>query len=330
MKTIRMKIKVKPEIVYVLNAVKRDADGNEISRRQSDEQHNVFTNYGVEAVFGNTTGDQMSSLSGFVGTGSSTPDVTNTLLDAYLASRYTSAGNQGTIFVDNGDGTGYLQSTWNTIFPVGTATGNISEVGSAFRTTPTNTSPLCSRALVLDGSGNPTVFEVLPDEELQLTQFSRRHISLADQSTVLTENGNNHTVTWRPWCLGTPGSTNWRFPGNFAIDGTNSWIGYATGTPTVTLVSYLSNSLPTLTGTGAATANTSQGAQSGLNTYVGGSKKRQAWMRMPTGSTSINIGYTCFNVGMLGSWQCKIDPAVAKSNLHRYTFTMEFELDNTP
>lgn len=330
MKTIAFKIKEKHEIVYLLTAVKRNAAGEEVSRRTSNDFPNLFTNYGVEAVFGNTSGDQLSALSGFVGTGSSTPNITNTALDAYLASRYTSNGNQGSTFVDNGDGTGYVQTIWNTIFPAGTATGIIAEVGSAFRSSPSNTSPLCSRALVLDGSGNPTTFEVLSDEELQLTQFYRRHLSLADQTAVLTENGNNHTVTWRPWALGVPGSTHWAFPRSFAIDGTNSWIGYATGTPTVTLVSYLSSSLPTLTGTGAATANTSQGAQSGVNTYVGGSKKKQAWMRMPTGSTNINIGYTCFNVGSLGSWQCKIEPAVAKSSLHRYTFTMEFELDNTP
>jgi hypothetical protein len=224
---------------------------------------------------------------------------------------------------------------WDTIFPAGVATGNISEVGSAFRqTTPTSATPLCSRALVLDGLGNPTTFEVLADEELQLTQYFRRHISYGDLTTVLSENGNDHTVTWRPWSLsnlGTGNGNNWPFPAAFSLSGGTSWVGYSTGgTPTATLSPITSTANPTQSGgTGASQSNTSQGASGGLNAYTPGSKKRQAWMRMPTGSNLL-VTWVGFSVGALGAWQMKIDPYVTKSALHRFTMTMEFELDNTP
>lgn len=331
MTDIKMKISIKPEIVYVLTAIKRDADGNEVSRRASDEQHNVFTNYGVEAIYGATSDDSPSVLAGVVGTGSTTPAVGDTLLAAFLAGRYTTAGKGAHSWVDNGDGTGYVQSIWNTIFPAGVATGNISEVGSAFRqTNPTNSTPLCSRALVLDGGGSPTTFEVLADEELQLTQYFRRHISYSDQSVVLTENGNAHTVTWRPYSLGAL-DYGWEFPQSFALDGGRSFVGYSTGgNPVATLGPITTNSSLSVTGgTGNGQDNTFQGAQGGMNAYTPGSKKRQLWMRLGTGSLRL-VSWGSFIVSGIGSWQYKIDPYVNKGALYRYTMTFEFEIDNTP
>jgi hypothetical protein len=322
---------IKPEFVYVLSAIKRDADGNEISRRESAESPNVFTNYGVEALFGATTGDSLGTIAGVVGTGNATPAITNTLLQSFLAGRYTSGGKGASLWVDNGDGTGYFQSSWVTIFEAGGATGNISEVGSAFRqTNPTNTTPLASRALVLDGGGNPTTFEVLADEELQLTQFFRRHVNYTDQTIVLTENGNNHTVTWRPWGVDSTG--NWSaFPAAWSTQPSNLWVGYATGgSPVAALVPITSSSILSQTGgTGMGQSNTAQGAQAGTNAYVPGSKKRQCWSRYPTGS-SLLITWSAMGQGGIGFWQFTISPPVNKSNLHRFTFTIELQVDNTP
>lgn len=55
-------------------------------------------------------------------------------------------------------------------FAQGQATGNISEVGAAYTTgaNPTSGSTLYSRALVRDGSGNPTTITILPDEFLDV------------------------------------------------------------------------------------------------------------------------------------------------------------------
>lgn len=316
--------KMRPQFVYKLSAIRRDADGNEISRRETGECPNVFTNLGVDNLLANIG----SRTAGVVGTGSTAPAITDTGLAAFLAGEYTNLGRGETTFVDNLDGTGYVQAIWNTVFAVGVATGNISEVGSAWLASDPNIStPLASRALVVDGGGVPTTFEVLPDEELQLTQFFRMHFATVDQVTVINVNGTDHTITWRPWCLSSFGTTFWLLGfGGFALAGSSSWVQFGEST---TLVPITSTGIPVASGVGAGQDNTGQGAQGGTNVYTPGTKKRSAWMRHPTGE-ALNITGTHFNVQAMGSWQCKIDPPIPKSELHRYTFTMEFELDNTP
>lgn len=327
-----MKVKMKPEFVYVLTAIKRDAAGNEMSRRMSDECHNVFTNYGVEALFGATTGDNVTSLAGVVGAGSAAPLVSNTVLQSFIAGRYTDSRSLPSSFVDNGDGTGYVESQWDSVFPAGVATGIIAEVGSAFRSTnPIATTPLCSRALVVDGAGNPTTFEVLADEELQLKQYFRRHFSYRDRTAVLTENGNEHTVALRPAGLASL-SALWRFPMPFMADSSgNTMLGYSTGgSPVATLVPITSNTtLSVVGGTGNTQDNTSQGAQAGLESYTPGSKKRRMYVRHPTGRALLE-SWGKLDTGCCGSWQYTVTPPVNKSVLHRYTITFEFEIDNAP
>lgn len=325
-------LKMTPEVVYVLSAVKRDADGRELSRRSSDEQHNVFTNYGVDAIFGGTTGDSVYELAAVVGTGSATPLITSQSLSAFKAGAHSPYGKGAGSWVDNGDGTGYVQTVWTTVFAAGVATGNISEVGSAFRgSAPNSSTPLCSIALVLDAAGNPTTFEVLADEELELKQYFRRHISYTDQTAVLGENGIEHTLTWRPGRLiGVGGNYNWPFPAGFAA-GSGCFLGYsASGTPLVTLPPITSDALPSINGgTGNDQTNTAQGVQFSMLPYTAGSKKRRCWLRFGTGASLLQT-WASFDMSALGYWVMKIEPPVVKSNLHRFTLTMEFELDNTP
>ena len=200
-----IEMKVKPQFVYKLTAIKRDADGNEVSRRESAEIPNLFTNAGIEQILGG--GANPSTIAGVVGTGSAAPALTDTGLQTFLAGKYsnttTGQGLIGNSFVDLGSNVGYKQRHWRTIFAAGTATGNISEVGAALQAAnPTAATVLASRALVVDGNGNPTTFTVLADEELQLDQFFRVYVNYADRVSVINVNGTNHTVTLRPQALG--------------------------------------------------------------------------------------------------------------------------------
>lgn len=324
---IAVSFKMRPEFVYDLVAIKRDSNGNELSRRSIEDIHNLFTNTGVEQLM---DGSSASSVSAVIGTGNRAPAITDTLLQTFLASRPT--GDRGVSqWFDNGDGTGYYENTWVTVFPVGTATGIIAEVGSVFGSVaaPGPNTPIASRALVVDTSGNPTTFEVLADEELQLTQYFRRHVSYADQTAVINVNGTDHTITWRPWGLA-PG-TNWAdFPGAFAP--ANIWVGYAdnTGNPVAELVPHTSSAvLPQTGGSNMGQSNTAQGAQQGVLAYTPGSKKRQLYARFPTGASYKQtwVGGGSVSVGI---WQFKFVPAIPKTNLQRFTFTFELQIDNTP
>lgn len=326
---MKMQMKMKPQFVYVLSAVKRDANGVEVSRRTSGEIPNVFTNYGVEALFGATTGDSVGTIAGVVGTGSAAPAITDTLLSSFLAGRYTSTGaTAGRTWVDNGDGTAYIQRTWITLFPVGVATGNISEVGAAFRqTNPTVSTPLCSRALVLDAFGNPTTFEVLADEELQLTQYFRVHFSYLDTSYVLSENGNSHTISMRPYGLNDL-VTYWEFPAAFGPT-VGTRLGFSTGgSPVASLIDKTSTAGLTVSGgTGNTSENLSQGTQGGGLPYLPNTKKVQFILRRGTGALNI-ISWGVMSTRVCGSWQFTIAPPVNKPALNRATITFELQIDN--
>ncbi|URA06811.1 putative tail fiber protein [Xanthomonas phage Langgrundblatt1] len=322
---MKLEVKLKPQFVYKLRAIKRDAEGNEISRRESAELPNVFTNWGVESLFG-ANSDTVSTIAGIVGTGNTTPAITQTSMAAFKAGRYTptstGVGLIGRTWNDLGSNQGYVQMQWRTIFGVGVATGNISEVGAAFQqSNPTSLTNICSRALVVDGVGNPTTFEVLADEELQLDQFFRVYVDYSDRVTVMNVNGVDYTVTLRPMGLGAP-NTHWPVFGAFSGPSAFSSVYYGT----MTLATATSGSTPSATG---GQDNLAQGSQGGANAYVPGTKQRSVYMRSPTG-TARQIGGFDIQQTAQGGWQCKFTPPIPKSNLERFTATLMYVIDNTP
>lgn len=80
-------------------------------------------------------------------------------------------------------------------FAIGQVVGNVAEVG-AFRTSGANTA--FSRALIVDSSGNPTVFPVLSDEQLQVTYILEFHPVLTDKSLTQVIGASTYSVTARP------------------------------------------------------------------------------------------------------------------------------------
>ena len=317
---------IKPRIFYRLAAVKRDAAGNEVSRRESELIPNLFTNSGVERLFGVTIAGQsgLSAMGSCVGTGNAAPAITDTLLDSYLASAWTGGSGWSRSFTDNGDGTGYVQCTISYLYAVGLATGNIAEVGAYFNSSAGNSSTvLASRALVVDSMGDPTTFEVLSDEELQLTLYFRIFVDYTDRTQVINVNGVDYTLTIRPQGLGNPG-TYWDWPGDLTLNNSSRIVygtGYALASPTGT-------SQIVGTGTGAGGDNLTQGSQGGTNAYIPNSKQRSVWMRRPTGATQNIAGL--YIQSHHGSWQIGISPSIPKSNLQRFTMTIMTSIDNTP
>tara|TARA_Y100000780_G_C13653830_1_gene405743 strand:+ start:592 stop:1524 length:933 start_codon:yes stop_codon:yes gene_type:complete len=118
---------------------------------------NVITDYGMNAFASGTGALQYCH----VGSGNATPAFT----DIALQSRIASVRDTGRMepSIDTVGRWLLLEKTFT--FPAGTATGNISEVGVG-RSETTN---LASRALVVDGSGDPTTITVLADEDLVVT-----------------------------------------------------------------------------------------------------------------------------------------------------------------
>ncbi|WP_180122917.1 hypothetical protein [Acinetobacter sp. YH12086] len=101
-----------------------------------------------------------------VGTGNSTPLASQTMLDNFVAASTTAKGSSA---VANTAAQPYYYGqriVWG--FSVGSATGNISEVGLGW-----GNYDLWNRALIRDIAGNPTTITVLSDEVLEVTSEVR-------------------------------------------------------------------------------------------------------------------------------------------------------------
>lgn len=128
---------------------------------------NLITNTGMNRVGEVTTNTDttimaFSSLCGrfVVGSGSATPQFTDTALQNPVA--FASANP----VLDNESSNydrGWYEITVRHQFGQGQAAGNLSEIGIQHTSA---SGPLWSRALILDGSGNPTAITVLPDDFL--------------------------------------------------------------------------------------------------------------------------------------------------------------------
>ncbi len=128
-----------------------------------------------------------------VGTGNTAPSVGDTNLVAHVA---------GTTSVQSSSNTaqatppyyGAATKTWR--FTEGQAAGNLAEVGIASSAT-SGAGTLWSRALILDGVGNPTTITVLSDEYLDVTYQIRVKPPLTDVVTSFNINGTPYGVTIR-------------------------------------------------------------------------------------------------------------------------------------
>lgn len=140
---------------------------------------NLITDAGLNHI--GTNGTWMSACG--VGTGTATPAVTDTVLANQVGSRTgteqaLSGGTTAPLY-------GWSRKTYR--FGVGQATGNLTEIGIFQQVAAGGT--MWSRALILDGSGNPTTLTVLSDEFLDATYEIRVMAPQVDVPDTLTITG---------------------------------------------------------------------------------------------------------------------------------------------
>jgi hypothetical protein len=173
----------------------------------------------------------------YVGTGTAEPTATDTALESFLA--------QASLVRSSTNGAAstspYYKKTTNVYrFNTGVAAGNVSEIGIGKSGTPPQ--PLFSRALVLDGDGEPTTITVLSDEILDVTYEIRAYLPSSDWTSTVTILGNSYDVTLRAANATSPISGANEGPGGkvqsngeaFAYSGS---IGSVTGSPSGTTIS---------------------------------------------------------------------------------------------
>ena len=167
-----------------------DESGNEVITQETGWFDNLITNNGLDLVATVDNGNQLAYAQ--VGTGSTTPAFGDTTLSNFRAATNTNQGDT------NGQVTGPPRYGWRRVvrrFAQGAASGNISEIGMS----PSAAGNLYSRALILDGSGNPTTISVLATDFLDVTYESRNYVNTSDIAGSITISGVTYATIVRPF-----------------------------------------------------------------------------------------------------------------------------------
>lgn len=139
-----------------------------IVRSETAWSPNMVLNAGLLAMLGGGSVGSVVPIRPVCGTGNAPVQETDTTLSSYLAGSGTSASTTTTRNIASSPYYVMHSFTWR--FGQGAAAGNIAEVGAAITSgIPNSSTPLFSRALVLDSNGDPTTVTVLPDEYLDIT-----------------------------------------------------------------------------------------------------------------------------------------------------------------
>jgi len=169
--------------------VRKKADDSIV--KETDFFHNLVLDAGLNRMSVGSWADRCC-----VGSGNSTPSVTQVALQSFIASTTTyNISDSG--LVTTSPCYLWARRTWR--FAVGVATGNISEVGLGWSNTN-----LWNRALVKDINGNPTTITVLSDEYLDVVSEIRVYPaeSISGSFNLLDKTGaliSAHTYTGKPY-----------------------------------------------------------------------------------------------------------------------------------
>ena len=205
---------------------------------------NLFTNVGLNSL----GSDVMTMQAVHVGTGTATPNVTDTALTAFGVGFNTdptvSGGNAGSPNY-------YVRRTYSWTSTIGGATGTWTEVGVSNQATTGN---LRSKALILDGGGSPSSFPVLADEQLRVFYMLDVYPMIADDTRTVSISGVAYDTITRGYGI------NEHHAGSNGISPSGVTIAQAYSGNIVNKVS------GTITGT-LGTMNKSGGSYSGGNYY---------------------------------------------------------------
>ena len=166
------------------------------TRRELAEFPNLITNNGMDQL-GSGGGGSYGIPFIFpickVGTGATTPAFTDSDLANAIATSGAIEGGTNSFVEAVGDTPAYWRPIKSWRFAVGAAPGTISEVG-----TFDPNGQAFSRALVLDGSGNPTTVSVLADEVLDVTYEFRSYIDKTINSYTVSIGADTYTLQIMP------------------------------------------------------------------------------------------------------------------------------------
>ncbi len=284
---------------FAIRKGKVDCHGKpiEASKVLLAEFDNLITNIGLDRV--GSGGLNFTTCQ--VGTGTAVPLVTNTGLQTFLAN--SSLVSDTTSALSPGGPPYWGGSSRTYRFNAGVATGNLTEVGVGWST---GLSTLFSRALIVDGSGNPTTITVLADEFLDVTYTLRFRGPDTDQTGNVTITGVG-TLTFTQRIARATSVTDW----SHGFTGT---AGLGTGTGDHV---FYSGTLGPVTGNpSGSNASSSSGAVVN-GTYTAGTYTRNSTLTLGLNNGNVAGGIrssllTCLTARGGGAFQTEFSSIIPK------------------
>ena len=235
-----------------------------------------------------------------VGSGSTAPVAAQTALVNRIAGTNTHQNN-----VNGAQASapyyGWYRRTYR--FAQGVAAGNLSEVGVGWATSGS----LFSRALILDGGGNPTTITVLSDEVLDVTYELRRYPGTVDLTGTVVLDGVTHN--WVSRAAGVTDSEHWAGVGAMTLDWAYAYSGEI----------------------GAVTASEPSGGSVSITVtplaYSSGSYARASTVSAGLNDANLSGGIRSIVISQYsagaGRYQIQFDPAIPKNNTKVLSLTIQ-------
>lgn len=284
--------------------IKRDAWGAEIERTPWFD--NIILDSGL-----NRWGTGVIIAGAAIGTGTASPVASDTGLQTQ--SHYTTTTGAGS-GITAGSAPNYNNTrtfVYRTV--LGQLNGNYSEVGVGWVS-----GSMFSRALILDGSGNPTTISVSSSQQLDIVYQLSVYPPIVDTGpTTVTISGVNYSVTGRAsWVSSTGGSPNWGVSQSAMslnigsashFDVTNGALGAITSSP-------------------SGTPASPSGAYSSLGTYVNNSYQQTCAITYVLTAGNVSGGITASRVAWsIGAFQYAFSPAIPKDGTK--TLVMNYSIN---
>lgn len=290
---------------FMLRKGRRLSDGSEIVTGEVGPFWNLIVNNGLDRFVSEESNAFDRCI---VGSGSSTPANGDTWLQTYIAATTTVQSESWSTHTSPAY---FIRKTMTFRFGEGVAEGNISEVGMAYGASSPS---LFSRALVLDGLGDPTTITVLSGEFLDVTYVHEYYIASGDVTGAIELDGDDYDYIVRPGGLMNQWSPQFAVNSLRFLACTSNMVGHgAINTDAVAAT--------------VDTSNPSNAESVTTSTYTPGNYYRDMTVAFGLGNANLSGGIRtvifspmtdgCGQVGAaqkVGRVQCQFDPALPKTS----------------
>jgi hypothetical protein len=246
-----------------------------------------------------------------VGTGTSQPAVTDTALQALVA---TSGGPTQTAQTAQPTAPYYQTMVLQYTFAQGAVVGNMAEVGVGWP------GGLWSRARIKDAGGVDTTITVVALDQLIVSYELRLNIPNVDGTAVQTIGGVSTTITTR---AANAASTNWVGGGNQGLSAVNAAGGFASFSLSGSGATAYDGAIGLITGFPSGTSTGASAATRG--SYANNSLFVDLTTTFSISQGNLAGGIDAFRLFVgPGDWQFGFSPAIAKLNTQVLTIPLRF------